>query len=82
MLSNFKKTSNELAFFDEFTDLINETNEFDELIKLYRHLPREISLTKAFYQRASNLVKTFYQFENLLNMVYKFDKDMMWEIFN
>jgi len=82
LLSNFKKTSNELAFFDEFTDLINETNEFDELIKLYRHLPREISLTKAFYQRASNLVKTFYQFENLLNMVYKFDKDMMWEIFN
>ncbi|WP_462106139.1 hypothetical protein [Campylobacter concisus] len=82
LLSNFKKTSNELVFFDEFTDLINETNEFDELIKLYRHLPREISLTKAFYQRASNLVKTFSQFENLLNMVYKFDKDMMWEIFN
>ena len=82
LLGNFKKTSNELAFFDKFIDLINETNEFDELIKLYRHLPREISLTKAFYQRASDLVKTFYQFENLLNMVYKFDKDMMWDIFN
>ena len=29
LLSNLKKRSNELAFFDEFIDLINETNEFD-----------------------------------------------------